>query len=285
MQNDELDRKGEIRRLLQLTPDEVQSGAGDRLWVCESLDDLHRVFAGDVAEEIRIAAYEDRLCRLILPVGPTGGYPYLLQAILEGELDLSHCRFFFMDEYCDEDGSAVTADHPLSFKGEMEHLFFSNLPPACGLDRSQVVFPDEQNIGSLAEHIDDMGGIDVCFGGVGIHGHIAFNEPEPGVADSGPRRVELNDFTLTINAVRAGVGGNLECFPRYAYTLGLRQILGARRIRLYIRNGCEFDWANTVLRLALLGTPGEDYPVTLIRDRDFTVITDRDTLQSPTRVL
>ena len=101
----------------------------------------------------------------------------------------------------------------------------------------------------------------------------------------GPRRVTLNDFTVTLNAVRSYVGGNLECFPREAYTLGMKQILGGKRIRLYCRNGCEFDWANTVLRLALFGTPGDDYPVTYIRDMDYTITTDQETLASPRNLI
>ncbi len=280
-----MERNNEIRELLRLTPEEVIRRAGDRLSLAESLDDLHVHFAREVASEIRTAAEEQRLCRLILPVGPTGGYPYLRDIIRADRLALSHCRFFFMDEYCDESGVAVASDHPLSFKGEMDRLFFSGLNPDCGLDRRHVVFPDQDNINELAGMVEELGGIDACFGGVGIHGHLAFNEPEPGVTDSGPRKVELNNYTVTINAVRAGVGGNLECFPRTAYTIGLRQILSARRIRLFIRNGFELDWANTVLRLALFGTPGEDYPVTLIRDRNYTVITDKDTLRSPERHL
>ena len=72
---------------------------------------------------------------------------------------------------------------------------------------------------------------------------------------------------------------------REAYTLGMKQILASRRIRLYCRNGCEFDWANTVLRLALFGTPGDDYPVTYIRDTDFTITTDRETLASPRHLI
>jgi hypothetical protein len=93
--------------------------------------------------------------------------------------------------------------------------------------------------------------------------------------------VRLNDFTVTINCIRSGVGGNLECFPREAYTVGMAQILSARRVRLYCRNGIGLDWANTVLRLALFGTPGDDYPVTHIRDRDYVITTDRETLATP----
>ena len=138
---------------------------------------------------------------------------------------------------------------------------------------------------TVMNEIERLGGIDTCYGGIGIHGHVAFNEPEPGVADSGPRIVQLNDFTVTMNAIRANVGGNLAAFPRKAATLGMRQILAARRIRLYCRNGGPYDWANTVLRLALFGRPGDDHPVTHIRGKDYVIVTDRDTAAVPKVVL
>ncbi len=44
----------------------------------------------------------------------------------------------------------------------------------------------------------------------------------------------------------------------------------------------ELDWANTVLRLALFGQPGDDYPVTYIRDHaDYVIVTDEDTVRKP----
>ena len=275
------DRRTEVRELLRLTPEEVIERAGDRLTVCEDIAALHRRFADDLFDEIRERNARGEPTRLILPVGPTGQYPFLTDRVNREGLSLANCWFFFMDEYRGDDGKAVPADHPLSFKGEAERLFLGRLDPSCGLDRERVVVPDETNVDGLAAKIESVGGLDTCYGGIGIHGHVAFNEPEPGVRDSGPRLVELNDFTVTINAVRSHVGGSLETFPRYAYTLGMRQILGARRIRLYCRNGCEFDWANAVLRLALFGEPGDDYPVTHIRDRDYAVVTDRETLATP----
>lgn len=105
------------------------------------------------------------------------------------------------------------------------------------------------------------------------------------VRDTDPRRVRLNDFTVTTKAVRAGVGANLEAFPRHALTPGMRRILGARRLGLYCRHGCQFDWANTVLRLALFVRPGDDSPVTHIRGLDYTVIPHRDTLRRPQYLL
>lgn len=278
-------RKNEIRKLLQLSPEEVIERAGERLIVCKDLDDLHRRFAEDIAKEIQTRNTAGKSARLILPVGPTGQYPILATIINREKLSLSNCWFFFMDEYCDEQGRAIGPDHPLSFKGEAQRVFFDKLNKGHGLRPERVIFPDETNIDTLAKIIKDIGGIDTCYGGIGIHGHIAFNEPEAGIKDKGPRRIRLNDFTIAINAVRGHVGGNLECFPREAVTLGMQEVLAARQIRLYCRNGCEFDWANTILRIALFGTPGDDYPVTHIRHSNYKIITDRDTLDSPKHVL
>lgn len=278
-------RKAEIRALLRLTPEEVRARAGERLTVCPDLDTLHRRMAQDIADEIVAANARNTPCRLILPVGPTGQYPYLADLISAQRLDLSGCHFFFMDEYCDEAGAALEAAHPLSFKGIIERIFLAALPSDHALSPDRVIFPDEHNIAALPGRIEAIGGIDTCYGGIGIHGHVAFNEPEPGIADLPARKVALNAYTVTINAIRAGVGGNLACFPTEAYTLGMREILAARRIRLYCRNGTPYDWANTILRVALLGTPGDDYPVTHIRGRDYHLTTDEDTLQSPANLL
>jgi len=280
-----MDRKTEIRELLKLSPEEVRVKAGHHLIVCEDLEALHKRFAEDIAAEIGENNSRNEPTKLILPVGPTGQYPILAEMINDSKMSLANCWFFFMDENCSEDGRALGPEHPLSFIGEVERLFLSRLHDSCGLKRERVIFPNENNIATLAARIEEAGGIDTCYGGIGIHGHVAFNEPEPGVRDMGPRLVTLNDFTVTINAVRSHVGGNLECFPRRAYTLGMKQILDSGRIRLYCRNGCEFDWANTVLRLALFGTPGDDYPVTHIRNTDYTIITDRETLASPRHLI
>ncbi len=146
-------------------------------------------------------------------------------------------------------------------------------------DPSRVVFPLSSNLCRLKDMMTETGGIGTCYGGVGIHGHIAFNEPESGVRHTDPRVVDLNPYTVTMNAIRAGVGGDLENFPRRALTLGMNQCLGARRIRLYVRNDIPgLQWANTVLRLAVLGKLGPDYPVTYLREHpDWVVVADRNT--------
>jgi glucosamine-6-phosphate deaminase len=46
------------------------------------------------------------------------------------------------------------------------------------------------------------------------------------------------------------------------------------------------DWANTVLRLALFGNAGDDYPVTHLRQHsNYQIVTDEDTVQSPKHII
>jgi glucosamine-6-phosphate deaminase len=190
-----------------------------------------------------------------------------------------------MDEYADDDGVALPETHPESFRHAMKVLL-SEIEPALRIPGEQVIFPTSENLKEL-KSLAAATRIHVCYGGIGIHGHIAFNEPAVGVRHSDPRAVTLNDFTLTINAIRAGVGGDLVNFPYKALTLGMNQIFAADKIRLYCRNDIPgIDWANTVLRLAVLGTPGDDYPVTYIKEhKDWMVFTDRNTAAQPKTIL
>jgi len=265
---------------------ELRGQAGDRLLVLPDLDALHRHFAESLAAEIH--AHNDRglPTRLILPVGPVGQYPLLAEIVNRERHSLRRCWFFMMDEHCDADGIELPADHPLSFRRTLDELFTSRVSPELLPPAEQVIFPSHQNLHGLKAQIAAAGGIGTTYGGIGIHGHLAYNEPEPGVGESDPRRVKLNDFTRTINAMRAEIGGNLENYPRYGLTLGMRQLLGARRVRLYCRNGLALDWANTILRLALLGQPGDDYPVTHLRDHgDYLIVTDEQTARPPRFVI
>ena len=80
-----------------------------------------------------------------------------------------------------------------------------------------------------------------------------------------------------------GVGGNLENFPKRAITLGMKQCLGARKMLLMTRNeSTEFLWANTIIRIAAAGQPGDDYPVTYCCNHKACVIaSDRATATAP----
>lgn len=275
-------RAAEILRLNSFGSQCLAALAGRRMHIVDDVKALHASFARSIAAAVR---KHGRSPALILPWGPVGQYPVLARQLAVEGLSLRNCTLFFMDEYAGTDGKAVPADHPLSFRGAAER-WLQSLEEALRPLPENVVFPNESNAESIECRIRDLGGIDVCFGGIGIHGHIAFNEPQVGVSRSGVRLVVLNEVTRTINSIRAGVGGDLENFPRLAWTLGMRQCLCARRIELYCRSDRGLDWAKSVLRLALLGTPGDDYPVTWVRGHsDYQIVTTRSTAEVPSIVL
>ena len=274
-------RAKEIALLNGLSEEEVIDRAGEHLIVMNDLDELHRFFADGMCEQILSNRAAGHDTAWILPFGPVGQYPYFIERVNRERIPLGNVRFYFMDEYCDENGREVPQDHPLSFRRKL-YAMFSRIDRALLPDLSNVLFPDSGNIGELKERLAAEH-LCVTYGGVGIHGHLAFNEPEPGVRNSNPRVVRLNDYTVTINAIREGIGGNLENFPRKALTLGMNQLFAAEKMIIFCRNGVSsIDWANTVLRLALFGIPGDDYPVTYLKQHpDWLVVTDRETLKTP----
>ncbi|HRW05345.1 MAG TPA: hypothetical protein P5121_09640 [Caldilineaceae bacterium] len=250
-------------------------------------------FATAVADEIATNNQRGAPTRLILPVGPVGYLPRLAQLSNEGDLAWHNVHLFFMDEYCDWQGRRIDPDHPLSFAGFVQRELLDRLHPDLTLPPTQLHFPDPRNLDGVSAEIARLGGIDSCYGGIGIHGHIAFNEPPISrwftvtpaeFKASQTRLVQLAPETMVMNASR-GASGNFAALPPMAVTLGMADILGARRIRLYCQGGL---WQRTVLRLALFGSPdhpnGEDvnYPVTLLRGHtDLAVVTTVDTALPP----
>ena len=78
------------------------------------------------------------------------------------------------------------------------------------MPEKQRIFPTPENLDKLAGMIEAVGGIEVCYGGIGVHGHVAFNEPGPGVKDTDPCILEINDFTHTVDAVDRVSAGTLS---------------------------------------------------------------------------
>lgn len=277
------DRSNEIRELFKLSVDGLVKKSNGHLVVKNTLDELYEYLAGEMVEEFRKAEKKNGPIAFIMPVGPTQPYRIMAEKINKERINLKKCWFFFMDEYCDNDGKPVPVSHPLSFRRQIGPLFFDLVDGELLMPAEQRIFPTPENLSELQSMMDKAGGIEVCYGGIGIHGHVAFNEPEDGVKDTGPRILDINDFTRTVDVTRHGLGGNLINFPRRAITLGMRQCLGARKMLLMTRNEHRgMDWANTVLRISVLGIPGDDYPVTHIRKhKNYIVATDMETAKAP----
>ncbi|MBI5305754.1 MAG: 6-phosphogluconolactonase [Chloroflexi bacterium] len=277
-----------LRHFLTLAPGELPAASKVKLEIMPDLPALFHHFARSVADEINANNRAGKPTRLILPVGPVDQYPILARMCNAERISWKNVFTFNMDEYCDWQGRAIPRDHPLSFQRAMGELLFDQLDPGLRIPPEQTLFPDPLNLDHISARIAQVGGVDTCYGGVGYHGHVAFNEPPISrwfkltpaeFRNSLTRLVQLEPETVVMNSARS-TGGNPAALPPMAVTLGLRDILAARRIRLYCQGGA---WQRAVLRIALMGDEDVDYPVTLLQGHpDYAIITDQNTATPPT---
>ena len=233
--------------------------------------------ASDMADFLLRGAGK-RGATLIVPVGPVDQFPLLAKLINEGGIDCRSAVFINMDEYLTDDDQWVPLEHPLSFRGYMQRAFYDLLDQKLAPPPEQRVFPDPRDPGALGRLILERGGVDCCFGGIGINGHVAFNEPpEPGEEISNeafaalPTRVlALARETRTINAVT--VGGEISIIPRRAITVGMKEILASRSLRFY----CNRVWQSAVIRRALHGPMAAACPASLLRRHPDALLTIAD---------
>lgn len=272
-----------LEHLLSIPIDELAHASKVRLEVVRDLEGLYLHFALSISEEIKANNRIGEPTRLILPVGPIGQYPLLVQICNQEGVGWQNVHTFNMDEYLDWQGRPLPLEHPLSFEGYMRREVFARLDPELRIPDEQIHFPNPLRLDEISRQIAEIGGIDTCYGGIGIHGHLAFNEPTISrwykltpdeFCQSLTRIVHLAPETIVMNSIRA-TAGNLTALPPMAVTLGMRDILAARRLRLYCQGG---PWQRTILRIALLGDEDVDYPVTLAQNHpDYVIITDENT--------
>lgn len=106
----------------------------------------------------------------ICPVGPVGQYAFFVRRVNEEGISLKDVWFFNMDEYLEDDGTYISQDSPLSFRGFMTREVYGKITPALLMPESQRVFPDPADPAKGDRLLEELGGADIVFGGIGITG-------------------------------------------------------------------------------------------------------------------
>lgn len=221
----------------------------------------------------------------ILPVGPVYQYRRFVWLCGLRPLDLSRVYCFFMDEYLDDSGRRIPPDHPLSFRGFIQRELLDPMPAPMNLQAEQVLFPDPEDPAAYDRKLQKLGQADICIAGVGINGHLAFNEPpEPGEEIEAeafknlPTRVlNLSRETITINSNTA-LRGAFERIPQQAVTVGYKQIFASKRVRVYLNR----PWQSSVVRKLLFGEITPRFPASLLRDHpDTRLVMTREVASRP----
>jgi glucosamine-6-phosphate deaminase len=255
-----------------------------RIALVDEAGEFYGRFAQDLVGRIRSARDEGRRFVAIVPVGPMPQYEIAARMINEERLSLAHVHTFNMDEYADQDGVTAPLSWPGSFQRAMWEHFFALVDPELRPPEDQIHFPTSEAIADYSARIEELGGADVCYGGIGWSGHIAFWEPHLGLEfegdldayrTAGARLVELHPMTVMQNALHS-FGGDWSLVPPKANTIGPREILGARHRSFWLDGdlGGGVSWQRFIARLVAHGPVSELVPGSLLQEArsDYTIL-------------
>lgn len=236
-----------------------------RVVIRKNYEDLSRWAAAHVVEAIRAKRPgESSPFVLGLPTGssPLGMYRALAAAVKEGSVSFRNVVTFNMDEYV-----GLPVDHPESYHSFMAKNFFSRVD--CPEENVNILdgnAPDlEAECLRYEQKIASVGGIDLFVGGIGVDGHIAFNEPGSSL------RSRTRVKTLTSDTRHANsrfFGGDSEAVPSLALTVGVGTIMDAREVMIL----CNGHGKARALQAAVEGPLTQQWTVSALQEHQRGII-------------
>jgi len=209
----------------------------------------------DAANEILATVKNNPAAVLCLATGDTPklAYKILVEKALDEKIDFSACTFIGLDEWI-----GIPPDKEGSCRFFLESRIFKPLQ----IHHSQVQLFDGLSADLAAEcdkvnrAIREGGGIDLMLVGVGMNGHIGFNEPGV-LPDQHAHVINLEDITQSVGQKYFADSVSI----RQGITLGLKQVLQSEKL-IMMANGVK---KAEVMQKALQGSISSDLPASIIR--------------------
>ena len=199
---------------------------------------------------------------------PIGTYKQLIEWYKKGDIDFSQVHTVNLDEYV---GLDYSSDQ--SYVYFMRHNFFDHI----NIDLANTNIPKGTNPDARAECtcydniIRSLGGIDLQLLGLGPNGHIGFNEPDDSFT-KGTHKVALTDATIQANK---RFFEKEEDVPRYAYTMGICDIMQAERVVMVVSGESKAG----IVKEAFTGPVTPRVPASILQlHKDFTRVADEAAL-------
>jgi len=244
--------------------------------VVPNVEALNRKIAAEFADLLAEKQQQDEMLTALCPVGPLD-YRYFAEEVTRRGLHCRNLRTINVDEYLDAHDSFIPQAHPLSFRRFMEETFFAHLEQDARPLAENVIFPDPDEPHKVTELLDAIGGADICWAGLGITGHVAFNDPPRMTGEATDlgtfrncksRKVTICPMSIAQMAM-GGTAGNVEIIPRRAVTVGMYEILQAKLFHFtFMRR-----WHAGLWRRALFGPVSSDFPGSLLQGHPNVKIT------------
>jgi glucosamine-6-phosphate deaminase len=226
--------------------------------IFQDINEGSRAAATEIAALIRKKTFHKEKCVLGLATGstPITLYNELVRMHREEGLSFRNVITFNLDEYY-----PMESDQIQSYNRYMHRMLFDHID----IDPKNIHIPDgslpkekiKQHCASYEKLIDEAGGIDLQVLGIGINGHIGFNEPGSSIY-SKTRLINLENSTRLANAYEFA---NISQVPRLAITMGINTILKAKRIILMAWGPAKAP----VVQKAAEGPVTESVPASLLQ--------------------
>lgn len=229
-------------------------------------EDMSRKAANIISAQVILKP--DSVLGLATGSSPIGTYEQLTKAYNNGDLDFSAIKTVNLDEY-----KGLTKENDQSYYYFMNDHLFKNI----NIDPANTNIPDGTEPDALKECsrynnvIESLGGIDLQLLGLGLNGHIGFNEP-CNEFEKVTHCVALTQSTIDANA---RFFATIDDVPRFAYTMGISNIMNARKI-LVIVNGAG---KARILKDVVEGPITPNVPASILQlHNDVTIVADEAAL-------
>lgn len=209
-------------------------------------------------------------CVLGLATGssPIGTYRQLIDWHQKGDLDFSETKTINLDEY-----KGLSGDNAQSYRYFMQENLFShiNINPENTNLPNGLAKDDAEECRRYNEVIRSMGGIDLQLLGLGHNGHIGFNEPDEAF-EKETHCVALTESTINANA---RLFANPMEVPRFAYTMGIKSIMQAKKIVVVVSGADKAE----IVKKAFFGAVTPRVPASILQmHTDVTIVGDEEAL-------
>jgi glucosamine-6-phosphate deaminase len=248
--------------------------------------EMGELMAREFVEEIKKGNEEGRSYRAIVPCGPKSWYAPFTRMVNEEKVSLKNLTVFHMDECLDWEGKLLAKNDPYNFRTTMEKVFYGGIDPQLEVPHEQRFFPEPSLIDYILEKIAEAP-IDITLGGFGQDGHVAYNQtrrhPFSNISldqlKNSTLRVQDNNLDTIITLAQRSFGTAYQFVPPMSITLGMKECLSAKKIRLFSDTG---TWKQTALRVGLFFNETVEYPMTVLQSHPDALITATfDTARHP----
>jgi glucosamine-6-phosphate deaminase len=240
-------------------------------------EEMGALMAGELAEVIEQNNQRGLPTRVIIPCGPKCWYEPFAKLVNARGISLRNLFVFHMDECLDWQGQLLPHNHPYNFRTFMMKHFYGDIRPELNVPEPQRFWLSPGTMASVKQAIAEAP-IDITVGGWGQDGHVAYNQARrhpfhhatlDEIADS-TIRIQDNNLDTVITLAQRSFGAAYQFVPPMSITLGMRECLSAKKVRIYSDTG---SWKQTALRVALFSEPVAEYPMTLLQKHSNARIT------------